>query len=149
MSNQFAGFGNVGAAPTLRQVTAGGELRAVAEMRVYFDRRVPKGGGAYEDQGGFWLTVSVWGARAEAAAHRLQKGARVQVVGTLRQETWKDTKTQAERSELRLSADSVTIDLGCVESISYKPRRTADAALGAKGPAADAPPLDTGEDIAF
>jgi single-strand DNA-binding protein len=130
MSNQFTGTGNIGTAPTVRHVPSNGEQRAVAEMRVYFDRRVPKRDGGFEDKGGFWLTVAVWGTLAEQAAATLQKGARIQVAGSLRQETWNDKNTGAERSELRLTADTLSIDLFCVESVAFKKRGASGADVG-------------------
>jgi single-strand DNA-binding protein len=122
MSNYFSGFGNVGTAPTLRRVPVGGEQRPVADLRVYFDRRVPKGEGQFEDEGGFWLTVSVWGARAETVTRLIEKGVRIYVEGTLRQESWQDKDTGADRSELRLTADAIALDLLCVESVQYRKR---------------------------
>ncbi|MGH8547463.1 MAG: single-stranded DNA-binding protein [Methylococcales bacterium] len=96
MSNQFSGIGNLGTDPALHSVTVNGEDRQVAEMRVYFDRSVPKENGEYQDEGGFWLTVSLWGARAEPAVKILKKGARVQVDGILRAES-RDDETGAPR----------------------------------------------------
>jgi single-strand DNA-binding protein len=127
MSNRFVGGGNVGAAPELRWVDVCGEQRPVLELRVYFDRRVPKGEGKFEDDGGFWLTVSQWGSRAEGLARLLRKGARIQVVGTLRHEEWQDRETGANRSELRVTADTIFIDPVCLESVTYRPKRTPES----------------------
>jgi single-strand DNA-binding protein len=135
MSNRFAGVGNVGAAPELRWVGVRGEPRPVLELRVYFDRRVPRGDGKFEDDGGFWLTVSQWGSRAEDLAKLLQKGARIQVMGTLRQEEWEDRETGANRSELRVTADAIFIDPVCLESVVYRPRRASSEAGTASNPA--------------
>ncbi|MGH8553062.1 MAG: single-stranded DNA-binding protein, partial [Methylococcales bacterium] len=121
MSNQFSGIGNLGTDPALHSVTVNGEDRQVAEMRVYFDRSVPKENGEYQDEGGFWLTVSLWGARAEPAVKILKKGARVQVDGILRAESW-DDETGATRSALRLTASRIGIDPVCIESLSYRYR---------------------------
>lgn len=122
MSIQFSGVGNIGTDPELHEVTVNGEERQVAEMRVYFDRSVPKENGEYQDEGGFWLTVSLWGARAEPAAKILKKGARVQVDGVLRSETWEDDETGATRTALRLTASRIGIDPVCIESVSYRRR---------------------------
>lgn len=137
MSNSFSSFGNVGAAPTLRRVPVDGEQRAVADLRVYFDRRIHKGDGRFEDEGGFWLTVSVWGTRAENVARLIQKGARVHVVGVLRQETWNDRETGQPRSEMRLAIErqgSIALDLMCLESVAYRPKRGTGGG-GGSGPA--------------
>ena len=65
MSNQFTGTGNIGQAPALRTVKVGSEDRSVADLRIFFDRSIPQDDGSFEDGGGFWLTVTVWGSRAE------------------------------------------------------------------------------------
>ncbi|NOS73595.1 MAG: hypothetical protein HOP36_03420 [Methyloglobulus sp.] len=48
----------------------------MADLRVFFDRSIPLEDGTYEDGGGFWLTVSAWGHRAESAVKLLSKGMR-------------------------------------------------------------------------
>jgi single-strand DNA-binding protein len=121
MSNEFRGTGNLGQAPLLRQVSVEGEPRSVADLRVYFDRAVPTDDG-YRDEGGFWLNVSLWGARAETAAKVLVKGARVEVTGQLRQESWEVDQGEPQVA-LRLTATSISIDPLCVESVNYRPRR--------------------------
>lgn len=121
MSNHFSGVGNLGTDPELHEVTVNGEDRQVAEMRVYFDRSVPKENGEYQDEGGFWLTVSLWGARAEPAAKILKKGARVQVDGILREESW-DDEAGAAHCALRLTASRIGIDPVCIESVGYRRR---------------------------
>lgn len=121
MSNQFSGVGNLGQAPVLRTVQVDGEDRSVADLRVYFDRSVPQDDGSFEDEGGFWLSVSVWGARAESAVKVLRKGARIQVDGQLREESWEDAEG-AEHRELRLTASRIGIDPVCIESVTYRPR---------------------------
>jgi len=137
MSNQFRGVGNLGQAPALQRVLVDGEQRPVADLRVYFDRSVPVRDGFKED-GGFWLNVTLWGPRAETAAKVLAKGARVEVAGQLRQETWEDEEGQA-RTELRLTATSIAIDPLCVESVHYRSRRNQAAAAdeGEAGEVAD------------
>jgi single-strand DNA-binding protein len=84
MINEFQGIGNVGSNPSLSSVEVENETRKVANMRVYFDRPI---GEDFQDKGGFWLTIDIWGFRAEEAARTLKKGARVYVSGTLREET--------------------------------------------------------------
>ncbi|WP_133719114.1 single-stranded DNA-binding protein [Methylocaldum gracile] len=121
MSNQFSGVGNLGQAPVLRTVQVDGEDRSVADLRVYFDRSVPQDDGSFEDEGGFWLSVSVWGARAESAVKVLRKGARIQVDGQLREESWEDAEG-AEHRALRLTASRIATDPVCIESITYRPR---------------------------
>lgn len=121
MSTAFSGTGNLGATPSLRTVRVDGEARTVAELRIFFDRRVRQADGSYADQGGFWVSVSLWGWRATAAAKLLPKGARVFARGSLRVETWDDD--QGERhSQWRLDAEYLTVDLVCVEQLRMRPK---------------------------
>lgn len=143
MSNTFTAVGNLGGAPSLRHVdvpTEGGrkEKRAVCDLRVYVDRRVPDGKGGFEDRGGFWVTASLWGPRAEAAAKLLSKGARVHVSGTLYLHVWAEKGTGEERSELRLDADDVSLSLLRIESVTFSVPRSASAVANGLSPANDA-----------
>ncbi|HGY89646.1 MAG TPA: single-stranded DNA-binding protein [Planctomycetes bacterium] len=123
MSNKFLGRGNLAAAPTLKHVEVDGEKRAVASMRIFFDRSVPDGNGGFEDKGGFWLDVSLWGPRAETAARLLDKGARVAVSGSLVQRTWEDKDSGDPRSRIELIADQVDVDLVRVDTLTYRARQ--------------------------
>jgi single-strand DNA-binding protein len=123
MGSRFEGRGNLGNDPVLKFVdVAGGEKRAVCEMRVYFDRQV-KDGDNWKEQGGFWLNVSYWGKRGEQAGKLLAKGCRVSVVGVLVQESWADKETGEEKSRLVLDAESVDLDLLRVESVRFVEKR--------------------------
>lgn len=125
MSNEFRGTGNIGQAPALRTVKVNGEDRSVVDLRVYFDRRIPMKDGSYDDDGGFWLTVSVWGSRADNAFKLLSKGMRIEVIGPLRLETWENDNEV--RTEFRLTADKITIDPICLDSVILRKRTgTAD-----------------------
>lgn len=133
MANDFRGRGNLGTAPILRHTENGsGEAVPVASLRVYFDRRKPVGD-TFEDRGGFWANVSLWGYRAEAIARLLPKGARVAVEGELYQSSWEDRDTGEPRSQLEVRATHVDLDLGRVASVQLQPsaeREEASAALG-------------------
>ena len=127
MSNEFKGTGNIGQTPALRAVKVNGEDRSVMDLRVYFDRRIPMKDGSYDDDGGFWLTVSVWGSRADNAFKLLTKGMRIDVTGPLRLETWENDNEV--RTEFRLTADKITIDPICLDSVIVRKRTgTADEA---------------------
>ncbi|HHQ42880.1 MAG TPA: single-stranded DNA-binding protein [Chromatiales bacterium] len=119
MSSLFFGRGNVGQDPELREVEAGDGKRKVVTLRVYFDRPVPDGDGGFEDKGGFWMDVTVWGARAEQAARVLRKGARVAVSGRLVQRAWTDREGN-ERTSLEVVADSVDLDLARIEQVTWR-----------------------------
>jgi len=117
MINAFQGIGNLGSTPQLTSVDIEGEDRKVANMRVYFDRPV---GEDFKDKGGFWMSVDIWGYRAEEALRVLKKGARVYMSGSLRQESWTDEKTGEIRTEIRLSADYFFIDSVCIDRVQYR-----------------------------
>jgi single-strand DNA-binding protein len=117
MINAFQGIGNLGTTPTLKAVDCETETRKVANMRVYFDRPV---GEDFKDKGGFWLSVDIWGFRAEEAHRILKKGARVYFSGALRQESWTDEMTGEIRHDMRLSADYFFIDSVCIDSIQFR-----------------------------
>lgn len=123
--NQFGDTGNLADAPTLKTVQVNGEDRKVAEMRVFFDEYKSDGQGGFEQDGGFWLDVSVWGRRAEQAAELLRKGARVNVTGRLEEDRWTDKETGEERSKLRLVANDVFLSLSRIEAVQFRPKRTA------------------------
>ena len=131
MANRFVGRGNLAAAPTVKHVEVDDEKRAVASMRIYFDRNVPDGDGGFEDKGGFWLDVSLWGPRAETAARLLDKGARVAVSGTLVQRTWEDKESGEPRSRIELIADQVDLDLARVERIEFRAKNEERETAGA------------------
>ncbi len=120
MINHFQGIGNLGTTPTINTVEVEGENKQVVNMRVYFDRPI---GDDFKDKGGFWLSVDVWGFRAEEAKRILKKGARVFFIGTLRSEEWPDEKTGEMREQIRLSADHFFIDSICVDSINYRDKQ--------------------------
>ncbi len=129
MSTQFSGTGNLGAEPGLRTVTVDGEERQVCDMRIFFDRR-KKDGDEYVDNGGFWVTASVWGWRAAATAKLLDKGVRVFAMGSLRTESWTGDDGE-ERSGLRLDVDYITVDLLGVEKITFSGKKKPASTSGA------------------
>lgn len=119
MSTLFSGTGNLGNTPDLKYVDVDGDKRPVTDMRIFFDRRVKQDDGSYGDGGGFWVTTSLWGWRAEAVAKLLPKGTRVFASGRLREETWEDDEGQRQ-ARMRLDADYLTVDLLCVDTLTLR-----------------------------
>ena len=118
MSNRFQGTGNLGTDPMLKHVDQDGESLAILELRVYFDRRARvDGGDEFEDRGGFWITASLFGSRAEAAANVLSKGMRVFASGVLVSDTWADNDSGELRVEMQLRVDYLALDLSRVASV--------------------------------
>jgi single-strand DNA-binding protein len=126
MTNRFQGTGNLGAKPELKHVDQNGETLAILDMRIYFDRRVPsEGDDSFEDRGGFWITASLWGRRAEIAAAILDKGMRVFAIGILLSDAWVDPDTSEARVEMRLRLDYVALDLARIETVQMTKRQAA------------------------
>lgn len=123
MSNEFRGTGNLGDNPTLKTVMVAGKEKKVAELRVFFDDYKPDGNGGFEQIGGFWLNVSVWDKRAEAAADLLRKGARVMAIGRLTQSTWTDKEAGEEKNSMQLNADDVFLSLSRIEKVEFRAKK--------------------------
>lgn len=125
MGNRFHGVGNLGAKPELKHVDQNGESMAILDLRIYFDRRVSRDGGdTFEDRGGFWITASLWGQRAERAAEVLDKGMRVYASGTLMTDTWLDPSSTEARTEMKLHLDYLALDLSRVKSVQMESKKT-------------------------
>jgi single-strand DNA-binding protein len=124
MSNEFCGTGNVGTDPVLKTVIVDQQERQVAELRVFFDEYRADGKGGFDQSGGFWLDVNVWGERRPAeVAQLVKKGARVYAFGRLSESRWTVTATGEERAALYLDADDLFLSLSRVAEVKYKPRR--------------------------
>ncbi len=117
MGNKFSGEGNLGTDPELRN-TGGDDDDAVCNLRIYFDKPVPVDDG-FEDKGGFWMNVEIWGKRAIACSNLLKKGNRVSVEGALIEKRWEDDSNE-EKSMLVIRARRVNPELMTVESIKVK-----------------------------
>ena len=126
MSNEFRGTGNIAVAPTLKTVSVAGEARKVSELRVFFDDYKHDGQGHFEQRGGFWLDVSVWGdTLAESVAQHLKKGARVHVTGRLSESKWNAQDSGEERRAMQLNADHVFLSLARVDEVRFRAKRDA------------------------
>ena len=124
MGNRFTGTGNLGDNPTLKQVIVDGKPRKVCEMRVFFDEYRSDGSGGFEQSGGFWLNVDTWReSLAENCARHLRKGARVALAGRLDMQSWTDKETGELRNELRLIAEDITLALGRIEAVQFRPKQ--------------------------
>jgi single-strand DNA-binding protein len=127
MGNRFTGTGNLGDNPTLKELIVGGEPRKVCELRVFFDNYRLNEKDEYEQAGGFWLDVNTWreGLAENCVAH-LRKGARVTVSGRLDMQNWTDKESGEPRSAFRLIAEEITLGLGRIEAVRFRPKRASE-----------------------
>jgi single-strand DNA-binding protein len=119
MGNKFTGEGNLGQDPVLKRTGGDDDEKAVCNLRIYFDRPVPKDEGGFDDKGGFWMDVEIWGKRAVACASLLIKGSRVVVEGSLIGQSWKGDDDQ-DHYKVIVRAKRVSPDLMIVGSIKSK-----------------------------
>ena len=124
MQNLFIGKGNLGDSPELKRVTSRntGEEFVVASMRVMFGRYGQTPDGKVEQIGGFWREVEIYGAKAEACARHLRRGARVLVIGEEREFTAHD-ETNNEVQVIKVVADDVALQLSRIEEIVFQAPR--------------------------
>lgn len=103
--NRWCGMGNLGADPELRFTNSG---TAVLNCRLacsekYFDKKAQQ-----QKERTEWVTVTVWGKRAEALAKFLSKGTRCYVEGRLHTSSYDDRegikryRTEVQATELIL-----------------------------------------------
>lgn len=131
MQNLFIGKGNLAATPTLKTLDGKNGPFTVANMRVMFGRYGQNEQGDVEQIGGFWREVEIYGAKAEACARHLRKGARVLVLGEEREF---DAKNEAgdKVQVMKVVAEDVTLQLSRIEAITFTPPRSQQAAAEAQ-----------------
>jgi single-strand DNA-binding protein len=135
MPNIFEGTGNLADAPSIKNVTpTRGEPFKAAEMRIYFDEYSKAPNGAYEQSGGFWLSVNTYKELAEQCAKLLKKGARVKVSGRLAQFDAHDTAGNPVTA-FTLKANSLTLSLTRILDVKFAPPKN----RAAPHPADDGP----------
>lgn len=127
MKNTFFGEGNIGRDPVLKYVPVKGEQKPVLEfdVRISYDK-FNSASGQYEDNGGFWVSVSYWGKRAEAANKILKSGVRVFVMGEISQDEFIATKGEREGQTIaviNVSATHVGLSLLGIESVNFSARK--------------------------
>ena len=124
MSTYFTGSGNVGKdTPTLKTINE----TPVATFTAHFDHPVKNKDGEWENKGGIWAEVSVWGGRAAAVHNLVKPGCRVRVEGSM--SSW---KTEKGGGGINIRAESVTLDLIGIENVTFKPKKDKTADDGAE-----------------
>lgn len=124
----FFETGNLGADPELKTVKVDGRETAVVNMRVKFDRPKKVSEGQYEDQGGYWADVALWGGRAKHIANLYEKGNRVGVIGELFTESYE--KDGEEKIAIKVIADQIMPDPIRIEAITWRSKSSSDTVEG-------------------
>jgi len=93
------------------RLTKDAELKQNTGLQVGFftiatNRKKKKPDGNYTEEASF-LDVNVYGKYAETIIPRLKKGTQVCVVGSLKQDRWKDE--EGNKSRVVITADSIQI----------------------------------------
>jgi single-strand DNA-binding protein len=116
--------GNLTGDPELRFTTQG---TAVATCRVAVTSRTFEGG-EWRDGGTSFYDVTAWRGLAEHVAASVGKGARVMVIGRLRQRSW-ETPKGGRRSKVEIEAEEIGPSLRFVTATLTKAadRQLADA----------------------
>ncbi|MBA9002031.1 single-stranded DNA-binding protein [Thermomonospora cellulosilytica] len=115
---------------------------AVAKVSLAFNSRRKNQAGEWEDGDTFFVTGTLFGDRAEAAAEHLAKGTEVEVRGRLKTRTWEQDGVKRSAAELLIDAIAPTL-----RSAAKKAARTGGNGQRTPQPAAD--PWATGGPSGF
>ncbi len=119
MANKFFDEGNLGTDPEIKFLEEGSDDKVVCNLRIYFDRPVPNDDNGFDDKGGFWMSVEIWGKRAIRCHELLKKGHRVSVEGSIIGKSWIDSDSQ-KQEVLVVRARRVNPDIMMVDSLATK-----------------------------
>ncbi|MCB1733683.1 MAG: single-stranded DNA-binding protein [Gammaproteobacteria bacterium] len=118
--------GNLGADAVRRTASTPEGERYAINFRVFVENRVPDGSGGYKDQGGFWLGCTRWTRNpdfADRLTALLRKGQPVIVIGSLRQDAWKD-EGQNEQRGMAMNVSHVALDTIAVKDVTFLKEKT-------------------------
>jgi single-strand DNA-binding protein len=138
--NKCAFIGNLGADPELKFAQAGG---AILRMRLAVNESWKDKDGAKQERTE-WITLVMFGTRAEGVEKHLHKGSRIYAEGRMQTRTWDDKDGNKRYATEVVVNDLVFLD-GKRDGGERQPReqrRTTDT----RGGGGDAPPDDFGSD---
>lgn len=116
--NKVMLIGNVTRDPELKKTPAG---VAFCEVSIAINKITMEAGAKRESV--LFLDVDLWGRNAEVACEYAKKGRPVYLEGRLRMQNWKDSKSGANRSRLRIAGESLKL-------LGGKPSQDTSAATG-------------------
>ncbi|MGH2659837.1 MAG: single-stranded DNA-binding protein [Actinomycetota bacterium] len=129
--NQITIVGNLTDDPELRYTPNGA---AVVNFSVAVTPRIRDEGGGWKDGDTSFFRVNAWRTLAENAAESLTRGARVLVVGRLRQRSW-ETAEGERRSVVEIEADELGPSLRWATAKVEKQGRSGGGDWSAPAPA--------------
>ena len=103
--NKTMHIGNLGADPELKFTQSG---KALLRMRLGCTERFGGGEGGSRQERTEWVTVVVWGNRAEALAKFLKKGEKLYIEGRLQTREW-EGQDGGKRSSTEIVAHEVLL----------------------------------------
>jgi single-strand DNA-binding protein len=109
-------YGNLTDSPELKFTASG---QALATFTVACNHSWKNGDGEWEKQVSY-IDVTAWRDLAEEAASVLEKGSNVIVSGRLEQQSWDDKETGKKRSKIIVIADSISLNVRSIESVTRK-----------------------------
>ena len=115
-SAQATLYGNLTETPELKFTSSG---QALTSFTVACNHSWKNGDGDWEKQTSY-IDVTAWRELAEEAASVLEKGIGVTVTGRIEQQSWDDKETGKKRSKLVVIADSISLNVRGVESVTRK-----------------------------
>ncbi len=138
--------GNLTDDPELKFTSSG---VAVAKFRVASTpRHLDKQSGEWKDGDALFLRCTVWRQAAEHVAESLQRGARVVVVGRLRQNNY-ETANGEKRSSIELEVDEVGPSLKYATATVQKMQRSGGHSDGGGGRTSSRQAAPAGNDKGF
>ncbi|MGZ0153720.1 single-stranded DNA-binding protein (plasmid) [Kribbella sp. WER1] len=102
-------IGNIAGAPEMRSTTTD---KTVTEFRIAVSDRYRDGNGAWQSTDPVFWPVQIWGEQAKAVAAEVRAGAKVIVVGEIRNHEWVDQASQEKKSRRLIQARYVGLALG-------------------------------------
>jgi single-stranded DNA-binding protein len=118
--------GNLTKDPESKEIRDGKELFSIVELRVFSDvyRRMSDDRLEQVDEKSEGVDVTIWNERlGQAVMAHFRRGARVQVIGNLHLNRYKDRESGESRAALRMAAESVTLVPYRVDRIDFSPKR--------------------------
>ncbi|WP_171189950.1 single-stranded DNA-binding protein, partial [Alienimonas chondri] len=104
--NKVILMGNLTRDPEVRYIPSGSAVCDIglAVNRVWYDK-----GSSQKKEEVTFVDVTLWGRTAEIAGEYLSKGRPVLIEGYLKMDTWQDKQSGANRSKLKVVADTMTL----------------------------------------